>query len=124
MIGRDSTKTVPPRGIVGGFANCRLVYGGFQEMGSILCDEHVDERMQELTLALAHDGAPDPAKQRLCDKCGGHRGNGHRWCAACREAAKKEYNADYYRRHYRRKTRHEVSAARRQAVAKRWSVNG
>jgi hypothetical protein len=37
-----------------------------------------------------------------------------------REDAKKEYNADYHRRHYRRLTPDELSAVRRANVNKRW----
>jgi len=40
---------------------------------AILCEEHIDERMVELTAALGHAGAPDPAKQRLCARCGAAR---------------------------------------------------
>jgi predicted amidophosphoribosyltransferase len=90
-------------------------------MGAILCTEQVDERMAELTVALGHDdAAPDCSKQRLCARCGRPRGHGHRFCESCRPEAKKEYNQDYHRRHYRRRTPAEVSTARRIAVGQRW----
>jgi hypothetical protein len=89
-------------------------------MGSILCEERVDDRMAELTSALAHNGAPDPSKQRLCARCGRHRGHGHKWCEGCRTGGRKEYNQGYHQRNYVPKSRAQVSAARRGAIAKRW----
>jgi hypothetical protein len=74
-------------------------------MGAILCEEHIDERMVELTATLGHAGAPDLAKQRLCARCGAARGRGHKWCEGCRTDGRREYNQDYHRRHYRRKSR-------------------
>ena len=55
-------------------------------MGAILCNELVDERMAELTAALGHNVEPDPCKERLCERCHGPRGNGHKWCEGCRTA--------------------------------------
>ena len=90
-------------------------------MGAILCDEFVDARMAELTLALGHGGTPDRSRQRPCARCGAPRGRGHKWCEACRTDGRKEYNQDYHRRTYSRKPPAEVSATRRTAVGQRWS---
>ena len=92
-------------------------------MGSILCDEYVDERMAELTAVLGHGGSP-AADGRRCALCGGPRGRGHKWCDVCREDGRKEYNRDYHQRHYRRKSRTQVSAARSNAVGQRWRRDG
>jgi len=89
-------------------------------LGAILCNEYVDERMVELTVALGHGGTPDLAKHRPCARCGSPRGRGHKWCESCRADGKKEYNQDYHRRMYCRKSPVEVSAARRLAVGQRW----
>ena len=90
-------------------------------MGAILGQQHVDERMAELTTALGHHGEPAPAVIRPCARCGRHRGRGHKWCDACRPQVRKEYNEDYFRRKYKPKPRAEVSAARRAAVQSRWA---
>jgi DnaJ-class molecular chaperone len=89
-------------------------------LGAILCKELVDVRMAELTAALGHDAKPDLSKQRLCTRCQGPRGSGHKWCEACRTEGKKDYSHDYYQRNFTRKSPSEVSAARRRAVAQRW----
>ena len=90
-------------------------------MGAILSQQHVDDRMAELSVALGHYGEPDPCKFRPCARCGRDRGHGQKWCAACRPLARKEYNQDYHRRTYQRKSAAEVSAARRSAVRQRWA---
>ncbi len=88
-------------------------------MGAILSGEYIDNRMAELTAILGHDGPASPPS-RPCARCGRHRGNGHKWCAACRAEARKEYNAEYHQRTYERKSPAQVSATRRRAVNARW----
>lgn len=91
-------------------------------MGSILKGQYIDERMAELTAALGHQGQPDPSRVRACARCGQYRGRGHKWCAACRQQAKQEYNAEYHRKHYRRLSPEELSAAKRAIVNRRWRL--
>lgn len=81
-----------------------------------------DSRMAELDVLLGHSGRAKPTS-RPCARCGRHRGHGQKYCAACREDAKKEYNADYHRTHYRRLSPEELSAAKRAIVNKRWMRN-
>ena len=59
--------------------------------------------MAELDALLGHSGHASRTS-RPCARCGRHRGHGWEYCAACREDAKKEYNADYHGNHYRRLT--------------------
>ena len=72
-------------------------------MGSVLSGQEVDPRMAELNAILGHkDRSATQQVRRPCARCGRDRGRGHKWCAACREEAKREYNADYHRVHYQR----------------------
>ena len=93
-------------------------------MGAILGGEHIDERMAELTAALGHFGEPDPSILRPCARCGQYRVRGHKYCHACRREMKREYNAEYHRKHYRRLSPEELSAAKRAIVNRRWSPEG
>ena len=61
------------------------------------------DRMAELDALLGHRAKPG-ATSRPCARCGGHRGHGQKYCADCRQDAKREYNARYHRQHYRRLT--------------------
>jgi hypothetical protein len=90
-------------------------------MGSILGGREADPRMAELNAILGHRdrSAPRPIT-RPCVRCGRDRGRGHKWCADCREEAKREYNADYHRRHYQRLPPAALSAVRREVARKRW----
>jgi len=91
-------------------------------MGSILGGQEIDPRMAELNAMLEHHtrGAPPPVT-RPCARCGRDRGRGHKWCADCREAAKREYNADYHQRNYQRLSTAELCAVRREVARKRWN---
>ena len=83
----------------------------------------VEDRMAELDVLLGHSGRARRTS-RPCARCGRHRGHGQKYCAACREDAKKEYNADYHRNHYRRLPPEELSAVRRANVKRRWKPKG
>lgn len=75
--------------------------------------------MAQLDALLGHRPCSG-ATSRPCARCGRHRGHGQKYCPACREAAKREYNAEYHRTHYRRLSPEELSATKRAIVNKRW----
>lgn len=79
------------------------------------------DRMAELDALLGHRARPG-ATPRPCARCGRHRGHGQKYCADCREDAKREYNAEYHRTHYRRLSPEELSAVRKNAVSVRWKT--
>jgi len=76
--------------------------------------------MAELDVLLGHLGGPKPTL-RPCARCGRYRGHGQKYCADCRDAARRDYNAEYHRRHYRRLTLEQLSAVRRAVARRRWS---
>jgi hypothetical protein len=73
-----------------------------------------------LRLHLRHNtrSAATPVK-RPCAQCGRDRGRGHKWCAGCQQEAKREYNADYHRRHYRRLSPTAPGVVRREVARRR-----
>jgi predicted amidophosphoribosyltransferase len=79
----------------------------------------VEDRMTELAVLLGHRTTPRQTS-RPCARCGRHRGHGQKYCPACSEEAKREYNAEYHRTHYRRLSPDELSAVKRAIVNKRW----
>ena len=81
------------------------------------------DRMAELDALLGHRARPG-ATSRPCARCGRHRGDGQKYCAECREDAKREYNARCHRQHDRRLAPEQLSAVRRANVTKRWNAGG
>ena len=51
------------------------------------------DRMAELDALLGHRARPG-ATSRPCARCGRHRGHGQKYCAGCRQEAKREGNAE------------------------------
>jgi hypothetical protein len=77
-------------------------------------------RMAELTAILGRHRPATQASSRPCARCRQHRGRGHKYCAACRQEARREYMADYHQKHYRRLAPEQLSAAKRGIVNRRW----
>lgn len=104
----------------------RLVKGDVQKAGGCeggaVMPAGVEDRMAELAALPGHSDRARPTS-RPCARCGRHRGHGQRYCVGCRQDAKRECNADYHRRHYRRLMPEELSAAKRAIVNRRWRRN-